>query len=39
VVAGLQSGQTYYIRVQAIRSTHLGLFVAGQSEVATYTVP
>jgi hypothetical protein len=31
-------GMTYF-RVQAIRATHLGWFVAAQSEVATYLVP
>jgi hypothetical protein len=35
----LQSGHTYYIRVQAVRSTHIGWFVSAQSEVATYLVP
>jgi hypothetical protein len=39
VVASLVSGQTYYIRVQAIKSTALGSFVAGQTDVTTYTVP
>ncbi len=39
VVTDLVSGQTYYIRVQAIRSTAIGLFVAGQTDVATYLVP
>jgi hypothetical protein len=36
----LVSGKTYYLRVQAVRSTHLGWFVAAQSDVAgPYTVP
>jgi hypothetical protein len=35
----LVSGETYYIRVQAIKATALGLFVAAQTDVATYTVP
>ena len=39
VVAGLASGTTYYFRVQVIKSTALGLFVAAQSDVATYTIP
>jgi hypothetical protein len=39
VVSDLVSGETYYLRMQAIRSTHLGLFVAAQSNVVTYTVP
>ena len=30
---------TWYIRVQAIRGTDLGVFVVAQSNVATYTVP
>jgi hypothetical protein len=30
---------TYYIRVQAIRSTHLGWILVAQSDVATYVVP
>jgi hypothetical protein len=37
--AELLSGKTYYLRVQALRSTALGLFVAAQSDVATYLVP
>jgi hypothetical protein len=39
VVSDLVSGETYFIRVQAIKATALGLFVAGQTDVATYTVP
>jgi hypothetical protein len=39
VAAGLASGQTYYLRMQVIRTTALGAFVAAQSDVATYTVP
>lgn len=35
----LQPGQSYAIRVDAIRSTTLGSFVVGRSEVATYTPP
>lgn len=35
----LPSGHTYYLRVQAIRGTDLGVFVAAQSDVATYLVP
>jgi hypothetical protein len=33
------SGQTYYTRIQVIRTTDLGAFVAAQSAVVTYTVP
>ncbi len=39
VVAGLASGTTYYVRIQVIKSTALGLFVAAQSDVTTYTIP
>ena len=39
VVPDLVSGTTYYLRVEAVKSTALGLFVAGQTDVATYTVP
>jgi hypothetical protein len=39
VIPDLVSGQTYYVRLQAIRSTALGLFVAAQTDVTTYTVP
>jgi hypothetical protein len=35
----LVSGQTYYLRIQVIRTTSLGAFVAAQSTVTTYTVP
>jgi outer membrane biosynthesis protein TonB len=35
----LVSGQTYYIRVQAIRSTYTGGFLVAETDVATYTVP
>lgn len=35
----LISGHTYYLRVQVIRSTHLGGFIVAQTDVATYTVP
>jgi len=33
------SGQTYYIRIQVIRTTDLGAFVAAQTDVTTYLVP
>jgi hypothetical protein len=33
------SGQTYYVRLQAIKATALGLFVAAQTDVVTYVVP
>jgi hypothetical protein len=36
---GLQSGHTYYLRVQVIRATDLGGFLVAQTDVATYTVP
>jgi hypothetical protein len=36
---GLLSGHTYYLRVQAIRSTALGWIVTAQTDVATYVVP
>ena len=39
LTADLLSGQTYYLRLQAIRSTSLGRFVAAQTEVVTYLVP
>jgi hypothetical protein len=35
----LVSGQTYFLRIQVIRTTSLGSFVAAQSPVTTYTVP
>jgi hypothetical protein len=35
----LVSGQTYYLRIQVIRTTALGMFVAAQSAVTTYVVP
>lgn len=35
----LHPGTTYVLRVQAVRATTLGSFVAGQTAVATYTVP
>jgi hypothetical protein len=35
----LISGQTYYIRVQVIRSTHTGGFLVAETDVATYVVP
>lgn len=37
--SALQPGQSYAIRVDAIRSTTLGSFVVGRSGVATYTPP
>jgi hypothetical protein len=33
------SGQTYFIRIQVIRTTDLGAFVAAQTDVTTYLVP
>ena len=35
----LSSGQTYYLRLQVIRSTALGAFVAAETDVTTYIVP
>jgi hypothetical protein len=35
----LVSGTTYHLRVQAIRSTHLGWIVTAQTDVETYPVP
>jgi hypothetical protein len=35
----LVSGTKYYLRVQALRSTHAGSFLVAQTDVATYTVP
>jgi len=37
--ASLHSGGTYQLRVEAVRVTTLGSFVAGETAVATYTVP
>lgn len=35
----LHPGMTYVLRVQAVRATTLGSFVAAESGIATYTVP
>jgi len=35
----LISGEIYYIRIQVIRTTALGAFVAAQTDVTTYLVP
>jgi hypothetical protein len=35
----LHSGSTYQLTVEAVRVTTLGSFVAGETSVATYTVP
>ena len=35
----MQSGHTYYLRVQAIRVTPLGWLVTAQTDVTTYLVP
>jgi hypothetical protein len=35
----LHSGATYQLTVEAVRVTTLGSFVAGETSVATYTVP
>jgi hypothetical protein len=37
--ADLQSGHTYYIRVQVIRATQTGSFLVAETDVATYLVP
>ena len=39
MTAGLHSGETYTIRVDALRTTTLGGFIVARSETATYTVP
>jgi hypothetical protein len=39
VVPDLVSGSTYYLRVQVIRSTALGVFVVAETDVTTYVVP
>lgn len=36
---GLHSGESYAIQVNVVRSTTLGSFVVGGTEIATYTVP
>lgn len=35
----LHPGTTYRLRVEAVRSTTLGTFIAGETKVSTYTVP
>ena len=35
----LNAGDTYQLRVQAVRTTTLGSFVLGQTELLTFTVP
>jgi len=37
--AGLHAGETYGVRVDAVRTTTLGGFVVARSETATYTPP
>lgn len=39
ILGELTAGKTYYLRVQVIRSTHMGSFLVAQSEVAQHTVP
>jgi hypothetical protein len=39
VTRALEGGATYFLRVQAIRATPMGEFVAAETSVATYTVP
>jgi hypothetical protein len=39
VTPDLASGTTYFIRVQAIRATHLGWIVTAQTDVLSYAVP
>lgn len=36
---GMHAGETYAIRVEAVRTTTLGGFLVAESEIATYTVP
>ena len=36
---GLHSGETYAVRIDAVRTTTLGSFVVASTETATYTVP
>ena len=36
---GLRSGESYAIQVTVVRSTTLGSFLVGHTEIATYTVP
>jgi hypothetical protein len=37
--AGLHPGVGYAVRVEAVRTTTLGSFVVGRTEIASYTVP
>lgn len=37
--AGLHAGETYQVRVDAVRTTTLGSFVVASTETTTYTVP
>lgn len=39
VTHGLHSGETYSVRIEAVRTTTLGGFVVGRSETVIYTVP
>lgn len=36
---GLHAGETYAVRIDAVRTTTLGAFVVARSETVTYTVP
>jgi hypothetical protein len=38
-VDGLVSGTTYYVRVEAVRATALGRFVAASTDVLTFVAP
>jgi hypothetical protein len=37
--SGLHAGETYQVRVDAVRTTTLGSFVVASTETTTYTVP
>lgn len=39
VTDALDPGQTYQLRIQAVRATTLNSFVVGETEVTSYTVP
>jgi hypothetical protein len=39
VLTELESGKTYYLRVQVLRATDLGSFVVANSDVVEYAVP
>lgn len=39
VTMGMQSGEAYAVRVEAVRTTTLGSFVVAETETASYAVP